>query len=711
MGLGCAVCGHRPPPRAKFCPECGAPLAELCPTCQTPVPPGARFCAECGTQISVSELERREEGELRQLTAVFCDLVGSTELSTRLDAEEFGEVVRDYQRRAVEILSRYGGHVASWQGDGVLIHFGWPEAHDDDAERAVRCALEIAQEVELPVRIGVHTGPVVVGVAHAETMALGETMNIAARLQGVAEPGTVAISEATLRLVRGIFVTEDLGLHPLKGVAEPVRLYRAVQSSGVRSRFDAAAESLTPFVGREAELGVLLDRWSRTRERAGQTVLVSGHAGVGKSRLVYELRERLADEPHSWLECRCSSYTQHSAFRPAIELVEQGLAFHPDEGPAERIAKIESGLALIGLGEPEDAPLVAQLLGIEGAPELAMGPDLQRRRTIELLTRWVLALADLQPVLLFVEDLHWCDHSSLELFSQLMTRGAQSRLMLVATARPEFEASWLGRQNLSSLALNPLSGPETREMLTLLAEGRRLPEDVLERVLAETDGIPLYAEEMGRMVLEMELAAPLDELEIPATLQDSLMARLDRLSAAKRVAQRAAVIGREFDFRLLEEVSGLEREILRHGLTRLVEDDLVFQRGEPPDAGYTFKHALIQDAAYRSLLKRTRRELHERVAPALARRAAEGRPDPPEVLARHYELAGRVEEAIAHYRRGAEDAARHSGHREAIEHLRNPGMQLLALRLEERLVCGVLDQRVLEGVARLRRRTSAESQL
>lgn len=589
-----------------------------------------------------------EEGELRQITAVSCSLAGSTE----------------------QIVERYGGHVTSYQGDGILIHFGWPEAHDDDAERAVRAALEIATEVDAPVRIGVHTGPVVVGADDGETMALGETMSVASRLEGVAAPGTVAISAATLALVRGIFVTEDLGARRLKGVPDPVDVYRAVQPSGVRSRLDAARDSLTPFVGREAELGVLLDRWGRTRERAGQAVLVSGDAGVGKSRLVYELRERLAAEPHSWLECRCSSYTRHSAFRPAIELVEQGLAFQPEEGPEERLAKIDSGLALIGLDEPEVVPLVARLLSIEGAAELAMGPDLQRRRTIELLTRWVLALADLQPVLLFVEDLHWCDHSSLELFTQLMSRGAQSRLMLVATARPELEASWLRRPNLSALSLNPLSEQETRELLTVLAPGRRLPAAVLERVLMETDGIPLFAEEMGRMVLDMELAAPIDELEIPTTLQDSLMARLDRLSAAKRVAQRAAAIGREFDFALLEEVSGLERDILRHGLSRLADDDLVFQRGEPPDATYTFKHALIQDAAYRSLLKRTRRDLHDRIAAALERRAAADRPAPPEVIARHYEMAGRVQEAVAHYRRGAEEAARHSGHSEAIEHLR-----------------------------------------
>lgn len=643
------------------------------------MPGGANFCAECGAQVSPAAPDARDEGELRQITAVFCDLVGSTELSTRLDAEEFGEVVRGYHQHTVEVVARYGGQIASYQGDGVLIHFGWPEAHDDDAERAVRCALDVAQDSDLPVRVGIHTGPVVVGLAHGDTMALGETMNLAARLQGVAEPGSVAISEATLRLVRGIFVIEDLGEHRLKGLAEPVHAYRAVQPSGVRSRLDAAADSLTPFVGRDAELGVLLDRWARTRDRGGQAVLVSGDAGVGKSRLVYELRERLADEAHSWLECRCSSYTQHSAFRPAIELVEQGLAFQPDESPAERIAKIESGLALIGLDEPEDTPLVAQLLSIQGAPDLAMGPDLQRRRTIEVLTRWVLALAELQPVLLFVEDLHWCDHSSLELFTQLLARGAQSPLMLVATARPEFEAAWLGRQSLTALALNPLSEGETREMLTLLAPGRELPDPVLERVLAETDGIPLYAEEMGRMVLDMELVAPVDELEIPTTLQDSLMARLDRLSAAKRVAQRAAAIGREFDFRLLEEVAGLDREVLRHGLARLVEDDLVFQRGEPPDATYTFKHALIQDAAYRSLLKRTRRELHDRIAAGLERRDTRERPVPAEVVARHYELAGRVEEAVGHYRRGAEEAVRHSGHREAIEHLRR------AIRLLEEL--------------------------
>ena len=716
MGKACPACGRQAPADARFCAECGEPLVERCPECRSALPPDARFCPQCGTALRPLEpsppVERpapaeppardevATEGELRQLTVVFSDLVGSTELSARIDPEEFSDVLRRYQERAGGAVRRYGGTVLRYLGDGMLVYFGWPEAHDDDAERAVRAALDVAHEVEalnaelpgeieLAVRVGVHTGPVVIGEIGAggdprETMALGETVNLAARLQSVAAPGTVVMTAATLGLVPGIFVTEALGEFELKGIAAPVPVYRAVQPSGVRSRLDALRGRLTRLADRKAELGLLLDRWQRSRERIGQTVLIIGEPGVGKSRLVYELRERMSDAAHSWLECSCSSYTQHSAFRPAVEVIEQGLALRPDDDDEERLAKLERGLAGVGLTDPDVVPLLAGLLGIPGPPgsDLStMSPDVRRRRTIELLAGWVLSLAALQPMVLLVEDLHWCDPSSLELFERLMTLGAQCSLLVVATARPEFEAaSWAGRSNVTTLALTPLSEVETRDVLDDLSGGLELPETVVERVVGGADGIPLFAEEMGRMVLDsgmlversgrLELVAPLDELDIPMTLQDSLMARLDRLSAAKRVAQRAAVVGRAFDYALLEEVAELEPDILRHGLLRLVEDGLLFQQGEPPDATYTFRHALIRDAAYRSVLRRNRTALHARIAKALERREAVGAPASPEVAARHYEAAGLGEEAVAAYKRAAEYTARHSAHQESIEHLR-----------------------------------------
>jgi class 3 adenylate cyclase/tetratricopeptide (TPR) repeat protein len=690
--------GHRVPRGSKFCPTCGASLSTArCSECDALLVVDASFCAECGAPAgdpsgagATAAAIAAPQEELRQITAVFCDIVGSTELSTRLDPEEFGELVRGYRERVDEVVRRYGGKVDKYLGDGVLVDFGWPQAHDDDAERAVLAGLAIIEELTaaggehpLNVRIGIHTGPVVVGemgsTSHRDTTALGETMNRAARLQVAAPPGAVVISDATLRLVRGIFVFEDLGPQALPGIPDPVPAHRVLRRSGVRSRLDAAGDTLTPLVSRTDEVKLALDRWERAREGDGQALLIAGEPGIGKSRIVHELRRRLRDLDHTWLEAQGSSYTQHSAFQPAIQLLEQALELRPEELPSERLEKLRAGLELAGIDDADAMPLLADLLSIERTevPEMAMSAELARRRTIELLAKWVLALAELQPLVLLVEDLHWCDPSTLDLFEQLMVQGRSATLMLVGTTRPELDESWQQHMNLTTLELGPLNSDETRELLRQVGSGLPLPEPVLRRVVEETDGVPLFAEEMGRMVLEsgliaerdgeLHLTAPLDQLDIPTTLQDSLMARLDRLSAAKRVAQLAAAIGREFDYALLEEVSGLDREMLLHGLRRLVEDELIFQDGEPPVATYTFKHALIQDAAYRSLVKRSRRPLHRRIAESLEGRGAQA--VAPEELARHWEAADRPAEAIRHYRRAAEYAARHSAHPEAVEHL------------------------------------------
>jgi tetratricopeptide (TPR) repeat protein len=531
------------------------------------------------------------------------------------------------------------------------------------------------------VRVGIHTGPVLVGEMGAgerrETMALGETMNLAARLQACAPPGGVVVSDATLRLVRGVFVVEGLGPQSLAGIAEPVEAHRVLQRSGVRSRLDAAGGRLTPFVSRERELARLLSLWDDASGGAGRAALICGEPGIGKSRLVHELRERLRETPHTWLEARGSSYTQNTPFGPAVGLIESALGIEPADDDATRLEKLRAGTALAGVSGSEALGVLAGLLSIE-AEELrppVMSPELTRRRTIDVLGRWVLALARLQPLVLLAEDLHWCDSGTLDLFEQLLVEAHGEPLLLVGTTRPELAASWRENPQLERVDLAPLRDEEARELLRHLGDGRRLPDPVVSRVLGEADGVPLFAEEIGRMVIEsgivaergdeLVLTGPIDRLEIPATLQDSLMARLDRLSAAKRVAQLASVLGREFDHALLEEVSGLDRGMIAHGLTRLVDDDLIFRSGEPPDARYTFKHALIQDAAYRSLVRRSRRPLHERAAAALERRGAEA-----EVLARHWEAAGRPRDALDAYSRAAEDAARRSSHTEAIEHLR-----------------------------------------
>jgi class 3 adenylate cyclase/predicted ATPase len=635
------------------------------------------------------------EAELRQITAVFCDLVGSTEISARLDPEEFGDLVSRYHDETVEVLRRYEAEVARFIGDGVLIHFGWPEAHDDDAERAVRAALDIAAavkvldaefpaDVTVAVRIGLHTGQALIGNVGAgpgREMALGKTLNVAARLQEIAPPGTVLMSDATQRLVSGLFVTEDLGAKSLKGIPEPLHTYRVVQPSGVRSRLDAARKSLTPMVDRKPELSRLTELWEGAHGGKGQTVVISGEPGVGKSRLVLEFQERARQDSHSWFECHCSSYTRHTAFRPVLELVEQGLGLRGGEGPTERLARLRRGLEVLRIDEDDAVPVLARALSIPpeaGFTPPTISPAQQRRRMLELFTEWALRLTQLQPTVVLVEDLHWADPSSLELFERLIERSTRTSLMMVGTARSEFESQWPTQPGLSKLELAPLDESYVRQLIGGLRPGQQLPVSLVEHVIRETAGIPLFAEEMTKSLLESGLLAAGEgsfeagslPLDIPASLSDSLMARLDRLSAAKRVAQHAAIIGREFDEALAEEVVDMSPDLVRHGLARLVQEDVLISSGGPPNPTYVFKHALIQDAAYGSLLKRTRRQLHERAAKALERRRAGGDQEPsPEVVGRHYEAAGCFEEAVALYREAAEQAVRQSAHREALAHL------------------------------------------
>ncbi len=681
--MRCSSCGHENRSDGRFCTHCGAVLRRACPSCGANVEPDQRFCGACGTPLAktgepapvtarsaIDDAPNLPAGERRHLTILFGDLVGSTELSAKLDPEEWRDVVAAYQRAVTEVVGRFGGHVAKWLGDGVLASFGWPQAHEDDAERAVRAGLALLESLaaldvpaRLRVRIGLHTGAVVVG---EDGEFYGDTPNVAARVQTAADRDSVLITGATQRLVAGLFVVESRGAHALKGVPEPIELYRVLQASGVRSRLDVPGRRLTPFIGRDLELGVLLDRWERTQEGEGQAVVVAADAGMGKSRIVQMLRERLAAQPHTWLECRCTPYTEHSAFHPVIELLERGLELVPGDAPATKLAKLERALVVDRMSTPDLVALFAAFLGIprdDGGVPLALAPDAQRRRTMDALMEWTFGLAAPQPLLLLVEDLHWADASSLELIGRLIEQMPRTTLMFVGTARPSFAAPWPARSHLSPLRLDRLTRRQAREMVEECA-GRQLPPAIVDAIIARADGIPLYIEELTRMAVESGLASTPGALTIPATLQDSLMARLDHLGAAKEVAQRASVLGREFPYRLLADVAGMDETTLRVGLRGLADAELLFARGEPPEATYTFKHALIQEAAYESLLKRTRQQLHARVA-----RAIEATADP-EVTARHYEAAGVADEALRHYERAAADGAARSAHEEAIAHWR-----------------------------------------
>jgi tetratricopeptide (TPR) repeat protein len=450
---------------------------------------------------------------------------------------------------------------------------------------------------------------------------------------------------------------------PLAGERARLPLYRVLQPSGVRSRLDVAGGRLTRFVGREVELATLVERWERARDGEGQNVLVLGEAGVGKSRLAYQLRERLASVPHTWLECGASAYTEGTPFHPLVSLVSQALAFDLQHTPEQKLARIEVGLGK--LSTAENVALVADFLGLPPPTPIAFSADLQRRKTIDLLVQWALAQSEAQPQVLVVEDLHWCDASSLELLSRLVAQSATSRLLLVTTARPGFAAPWPAREHTTTLSLARLTKRQAREMVSALAD-RVLAADTLDALVARADGVPLFVEELTKSVLSPGAARGIEA--IPATLADSLMARLDRLPAAKEVAQRAAVIGREFSYALLAKVSGSNEDALRESLARLCEEEILFVRGDPPDAAYVFKHALVQEAARESLLKRTRQQLHGRVVDVLLHAFPERAAAEPELVARHAEAAGRSDVAIVSHRRAGERAQAHSAHAEAIHH-------------------------------------------
>jgi class 3 adenylate cyclase/predicted ATPase len=651
----------------------------------------------------VEPVAAAREAERRQLTVLFCDLVDSTALASGMDPEEWREILRDYQQAAGTMVERFDGHVAQYLGDGMLIYFGWPNAHEDDAERAVRAGLAIVGAVveahganhsnELAVRVGIHTGAVVVGEMGAgpsrETLAMGDTPSVAARLQGVAAPNTVVVSSATLRLVSGIFVTRELGPQTLKGFAEPVRAFEAVQPTGVRSRLDVgAATGLTPFIGREQELGLLEDRFAQVNEGGGQAALVCGEAGIGKSRLVQKFRERMAERAHTWLDCRGSPYTQDSTLHPVVELQRRGLGFRPEDTRDAKLARIEAGLAGVGFDLAQAVPLVAGLHGIALDDRYTMpglSPEGMRKRTLALLTEWLLRLGQRQPLVLLMEDLHWMDPSTVELLGQILDQIPTAPLLLLATYRPDFEPPWGPRSYVTPMLLSRFTRSQLADLVRKAARGRDLPDAWVGEILRRADGVPLFAEELTRAVLEAhpELSKdePIPQLQIPDTLQDSLMARLDALGPAKALAQLASVLGREFDYELLLAVSPMKEAELQPALTAAVREELFYQRGAPPEATYLFKHALIRDAAYASMLRTTRQRHHRRVAETLIERlpqVAEGQPD---LVAHHWTGAGETEPAIDWWERAGKAAQARVAHEEAIRHLRS-GLEQVA-RLSE----------------------------
>ena len=618
------------------------------------------------------------------MTVLFCDLVGSTEISGRLDPEEWREVEAEYIRAAAEAITRFDGFVAKYLGDGVMAYFGWPEAHDNDAERAARAGLAIVDAVgalnqrdghggrpSLSVRVGIDSGTVVIGKGGgSDSEVFGDTANIASRVRSAAEPGTVIATPAVHRLISGLFVVEERGAHQLKGIAEPVDLYRIVRLSGARSRLAASAvHGLTPFVGREDELRLLWNRWQRASDGEGQVVFIVGEAGIGKSRLVRQFRERLAGTPHTWNVCSGDSYFQNTPFYPITDMLQQGFAQRGVVTDEEKIAELERDLELAGLKLAEAVPLIAPLLNVpvgEKYAPLTIAPEQQRKRLLATLTRWLFGVARAQPTVMAVEDLHWFDASTLELMQLLVEQGATSPLLLLSTARPEFQPPWPSRTHHMLLTLNRLAAREVRELVASVVAQSALSEDTVDQVIDRTSGVPLFVEELTRAVLERGDAKPMAR-EIPVTLHDSLIARLDRLGRAKEAAQIASVIGREFSYELLLAVSTMPENDLQSSLTKLADAELIYVRGFPPEATYSFKHALIQDAAYEALLKSRRRELHRRVAVVMTEQFPVLAETQLEVLARHWTEAAEEELAIAAWRKTADTVFERHAYKEAEE--------------------------------------------
>jgi class 3 adenylate cyclase len=640
------------------------------------------------------EPKPHDDAERRQLTVMFTDLVGSTALSTMLDPEDPRSVFGSYHKCVADTVARLDGFVAKYMGDGVLVYFGYPQAHEDDAERAVRAGLALIEAVHrlgsprpLQVRIGVATGLVVVGELVdqrdvRERAVVGETPNLAARLQSLAEPNTLVIGPSTRRLLGDLFEYRDLGTVEVKGFAELVRAWQVLREGTFESRFEAfhsAVATLTTLIGREEELELLLRRWHQARDGDGRVVLVSGEPGIGKSRLARAIQERLATEPHTRIRYFCSPHHLDSPLFPIIGQLERAAGFARSNPVEAKLVKLRA-LFEPGSRSEEDMALLAELLSLaRTGPELDLTPQRKREKTLEALLHQLDYLAQRQPVLMLFEDVHWIDPTSRELLDYIVDRGRRLPILLIITFRPEFQPAWSGQPHVTILTLNRLSRRNGAALVQGLAGNLAPADDVVDEILERTDGVPLFIEELTKAVLESAdredriaavlSTAPLPAIAIPATLHASLIARLDRLGAvAKEIAQVAAVLGREFSHELVGLVAQWPEAELRTALQRLTVADLLFCRGVAPQSVYWFKHALVQDAAYGTLLRGKRQELHVRVAAVLEERFVDVIDRQPELLAHHLTAAGETRRAIDWWLQAGKHAAQRSAHLEAIAH-------------------------------------------
>ncbi len=650
----------------------------------------------------VPHVTQEDSAERRHVTVMFSDLVGSTALSARVDPEDLREIISAYQKCVAETVQRFGGFVAKYMGDGVLVYFGYPRAHEDDAERAVKAGLELVAAIgslktstPLQARVGIATGLVVVGDlvgsgAAQEQAIVGETPNLAARLQSIATPDMVVIAESTRRLLGHLFELEDLGAKELKGIEGVVRAYAALRPSSVESRFEALRTATTPLVGREEEVDLLLRRWEQAKHGDGGVVLISGEPGIGKSRIAQTIVERLGGEPHTRLRFFCLPHHQDSALYPSIAQLERAAGFRREDTAEQRLEKLEAVLAQGTNDLGQVVPLLADLLAIPARdryPPLELSPQKRKEKTLQAQVAQIEGLAARQPVLMVWEDVHWSDPTTCESLDLIIDRVPRLRVLMVITFRPEFTPPWIGRPHVTMLTLNRLSRQKRAEMIAFMIGGKALPKTIADQIIDRTDGVPLFIEELTKTVVESGIvteagdhyaaAGPVASLAIPTSLHASLLARLDRLAPTRGVAQIGAALGRSFSYELIRAVAGMPQQKLNEALEQLASAELIFRRGTPPDSEYAFKHALVQDAAYSTLLRSRRQQLHARIATTLESRFTEIVEGQPELVAHHCAEGGLIEKAINYRLKAGQRAVARSAMIEAVSQLQS-GLDLLS---------------------------------
>ena len=703
--MECPSCHQLHCADSKFCTACGVPMPLVCSHCGSANPSAARFCGDCGTKLPVQPAAGAKPpspsnsatvgAERRQLTVMFCDLVGSTSLSARHDPEDMRDLIAAYRSSVTDAVARFDGFIARYLGDGVLVYFGYPKAHEDDAERAVRAALaataavnglRIRAGVELRAHIGIATGLVVVGEpieagGLQERDAIGETPNLAARLQAVAGAGEVVIAASTRRQLGRMFEFRALGLIDVKGLPQPVEAWQVLSETAGVSRFEARhAGVLPPVVGRQEEIELLLRRWDQAKAGEGRVVLLAGEPGIGKSRIAESLLGRLEGEPLVRLRYYCSPHHTHSTLYPFIAQLERAAGLEPSSSDKEKLDKLEALLNPTAENVSQHLSLIAELLAVpsDGRYQpLKVSPQQKREMMLEALLGQLDGIAAQTPVLMVFEDAHWIDPTSLDLLNRTVARVAGLPVLLVVTFRPELQPSWVGQQHVTLLSLNRLGRRDSAGIVDGVTKGKALPVAVADQILVRTDGVPLFIEELTRTLIESGLLretpdsfvldGPLPPLAIPTTLQASLVARLDRLASVKDVAQIGAAIGREFSHELIAAVSGMAPMDLDAALERLTASGLISRRGVPPVATYAFKHALVQDAAYITMLKSRRQQLHADVAKVLVERLPTLADGLPELVAHHFTEAGLASEAIGYWRKAGQQASARSANREAVK--------------------------------------------